>query len=653
MSDTTSAPVWGARAVVAGLLALALTALAAIAFAGQAKADFSSAKCGGVNTHANGASFARGAQESFNSYFKSFYCSGSGLSVAYNANGSGAGLEGAQLRPPAETSRFWGSDDPPTPGQVALMNAGAKKETVDGKPKIVADGVEGNEGKIHVFPVAAGAIAPLVNFPEGCNPEALADKYRTVSAAQITGNAALKGILRVRFTKVKFEKVWAGEENAKWSEAFPELAAQGAPCEVPIIRVVRFDKSGTTFGFKDYLRTIKPDRGWTTTFESGTGEIGNREWPNAAFGPRADCPGKEGPGSQDNSIDFLTSGCENGNGELVKKLIATDGSIGYSDIATARNASPTLAVNASLASAPTTPYWTQVQNGSVTVGSPQEGQGNGFTEPTLDEANGFRTTAASNPSQKGANCISATIFKGTPGDSFGDWSKTSGVNAASGFGICTMTYVMAFDDNAPVFGNTAEQEGKARTVKDYLESVVTDAAQAQLTAADYAPLPPNMLALARTAIGQIGWNKSSSGGGGNNPGGGGNPGGGNPGTGGGGGSVITPPVVSNQFSIPKKAISSKTGSVTFSVKLPGAGKLGVLGTTKVGKKSIKVGTVTLTVGKAGTYSVTLKPTGAAKQMLSEDGSLKVNLTFTFSPVGGAAKSTNSAVTLKLTQKRGK
>ena len=96
----------------------------------------------------------------------------------------------------------------------------------------------------------------------------------------------------------------------------------------------------------------------------------------------------------------------------------------------------------------------------------------------------------------------------------------------------------------------------------------------------------------------------------------------NPGGGGGGGTVV----VSNQFSIPKKTISSKTGSATFSVKLPGAGKLGVLGTAKVGKKTIKVGNVTLTVGKAGTYSVTLKPTGAAKQMLSKQGSLKVNLT---------------------------
>ena len=50
--------------------------------------------------------------------------------------------------------------------------------------------------------------------------------------------------------------------------------------------------------------------------------------------------------------------------------------------------------------------------------------------------------------------------------------------------------------------------------------------------------------------------------------------------------------------------------------------------------------------------MTLKPTGAAKQLLSKKGSLKVNLTFTFSPTGGTAKSSTSAVTLKLVKKSG-
>ncbi len=639
MSDSTSAPKRGARAVRAGLLATALAALTAFGLAPQAGADFTSAKCAGTNLDGNGASFAKGAQEVFNFNFKNFYCAGSGLNVAYNANGSGAGILGAQLRNSA--SRFWGSDDPPTPAQVALMDSGG----VEVSGKVEADANPDNDGETHVIPIAAGAIAPLVNFPEGCSPEPLADKYRTVSAAEITGNAALKGILRVRFTKVKFEKVWAGEENAKWSEAFPELGSQAGACDVPIVRVVRFDKSGTTFGFKDYLRTVNPGRGWTTTFESATTN-GNREWPNAEFGTTGQCGATAAPGKQADAVDFLTSACANGNGELVKKLIATDGSIGYSDIATARSASPTLAVNASLATAPTTPYWTQVQNGSVNVASAEEGEGKGFTEPTFDEANGFRTTAAGNSLQKGSNCKAPGIFKNVPADSLGDWSQTSGVNAASGFGICTLTYALVFDDNAAVFGNTPEEEGKARTLKDYMDNIVTSG-QSGLFAGDYAPLPDDLKALAQAAVASIGFNKSSGGGGGG--GGGTTTGGGSTGGGGGGGTVI----VSNQFSIPKKAISSKTGSATFSVKLPGAGKLGVLGTAKSGKKSIKVGSVTLTVGKAGTYSVTLKPTGAAKQLLAKNGALKVNLTFTFSPTGGVAKTTTSSVTLKLAPKRGK
>ena len=42
----------------------------------------------------------------------------------------------------------------------------------------------------------------------------------------------------------------------------------------------------------------------------------------------------------------------------------------------------------------------------------------------------------------------------------------------------------------------------------------------------------------------------------------------------------------------KKSISSKTGKATISLKLPGSGKLIMVGKAKVGKKKIKVGKVT-------------------------------------------------------------
>jgi ABC-type phosphate transport system substrate-binding protein len=609
------------------LLALAVSALGVVGFAPQASANFNTGKCAGPNIEGNGASFAKTAHEVFNFNFKTNYCNGTPgqgtINVTYNANGSGAGITTMELRNNA--SRFAGSDDPPTPAQVALMNSGAVEPTPG---EIKADTNAANDGKAHVFPIAAGAVAPLVNFPEGCNPELLGDEFRTVSKAAIEGDATKKALLRVRFPKAKFEKVWAGLENGKWSDVFPELAGDG-DCEVPIIRVVRFDKSGTTFAFKDYLRTIEPARGWTTTYESGAN--GNREWPGAEFGKRTDCPGEPvGPGIKPDNEDHLTSGCANGNGKLVEKLIATDGSIGYSDIATARVASPTLAINAAAPSAPTTPYWTQVQNGS----------GN-FTEPTADEVSGFKASGG----QRGSNCLS-TEFKNTPSTSFGDWSKTSGANAATGFGICTLTYGLAFDDNAAVFGNTPEEEGKARTVKDYEESIVSPEGQAQLFAADYAPVPASLITISRAGVAEIGWNKAEDGCGTSCKKEEEKPTVETKAT-----TIVAPP--SNQFSLLKKTISAKTGGATLSVKLPGAGKLDVLGTAKAGKKKITVGHVVLNAGKGGTYSVTLKPSAAAKKVLAEKGKLSVSLKLTFSPTGGTENSSTSQVTLKMTQTSGK
>jgi ABC-type phosphate transport system substrate-binding protein len=621
MSQTTSAPNWGVRAVAAGF-ALLLAALAATGFAAQANADFTTGKCAGLNVTGEGGSFAKDAQTKFNESFKTNYCIGTPgfglINVTYSPEGSGAGI--ASMTSRIGVPRFGGSDDPPTPTQVQAMNAGTASAT--------------DNGKIHVFPIAVGSVVALVNFPDGCSPEALSDQFRTVSAAEIAGTPAKKALLRVRFPKPLYEEIWAGGKNAKWSEAFPELAAQGAPCEKAITRVVRFDASGTTFTLKDYLRTINPARGWTTTYESGTN--GNREWPGAEFGVGAvsgtesQCGTTPAPGGkQADAVDHLTSNCAKGNGQLIAKLVATDGSIGYSDLATARNNSPTLAVDASLGVAPTTPYWTQVQNGS--------GQ---FKEPTADEANGFKT-AAGGPT-KGSNCLNAE-FKNPASSSFGDWSATSAVNSNSGWGICTLTYALVFDDNAAVWGNTPEEEAKARTVKDYEESILAPGSQGLLFGADYAPLPAQFLALSQKAVSEIGWNKSSA----VTPPGG-NPGGGTTPGGGGGGGTTKP---SNRFSVPRTTISSKKGTATLSVKLPGAGKFDVLGTAKNKGKKVNVGHVILTVGKAGTYSVTLKPSGAAKALLTENGKLKVALKLTFTPTGGDANTSNSTVTLKLDGKK--
>ena len=75
-------------------------------------------------------------------------------------------------------------------------------------------------------------------------------------------------VVRVRFTRAQFEGIWSGAAGFKtWNQVFPSLNAHCA--DVPIIRVVRFDNSGSTFALKDYLDEIDQAEGWDEQFTFG------------------------------------------------------------------------------------------------------------------------------------------------------------------------------------------------------------------------------------------------------------------------------------------------------------------------------------------------------------------------------------------------
>jgi ABC-type phosphate transport system substrate-binding protein len=635
MSRTFRAPRWGSSAVWAGVLALALTVLAALGLVSQASAAFTTSKCDGADITGRGASFARDAHNVFINNFEPVFCEGlPSPTITYEALGSGAGRLAVKVR--TDAPRFGMTDEPPTVAEVNEMNSGGA--LIGAPPVFTVDSDPSNDGKIHVVPAAVGAVAPLVNFPNACNVELLPPASRTVEQNN-DADATPDDVMRVLFTKAQFESIWEKDPAADtWDEVFPTLAVD-ADCQKPIVRVVRFDDSGTTFSFKDYLNAIDGGEGWLTTYNPSGGEK-TRKWPEATFGDRDDCDDApngiaeasdpDGPGSPGlaGDTDQLTSGCSNGNGSLVAKLVATDGSVGYSDISTARANSPSLAITPEADDNDT--YWTQVQNGSGT-----------FTEPT-SSPNGFRSDGP-----KGANC-SKTTFKEVPSSTFGDWSKVSGVNAPEGYGICTMTYGLVFDDNSDVWGGGPVEEAKARTVKDYWENALSVPAQAALFPNDYAQLPKSLLEIAKKGIESVNWE-------------------GAPVTqvppptppSGGGGGVLPLGPPNNKFSLPRKTISSKTGAATIAVKVPGPGKVELVGTANVSaantarknKKSITVGRVVLNASKAGTFNLTLKPSAKAKQQLRKAGKLRVSLKVTFTPTGGTASVSNSSVTLKLTKKR--
>jgi len=590
---------------------LAFAAL--LSFAPKGEAAFSTPQCQGADTIGRGASFARDAHGAFKLNFQFGFCNSAGAfpNVSYEALGSGAGRRavGERSKPNENGSlsrnqppRFGMTDEPPSTTGQAQMNQGTD--------------APGDEGIINVVPAAVGSVTPLVNFPNDCDVNLLAAGDKTVEQ-DLDGDSVSDDVVRVKFTKAKFDAAWAKEPTADtWTELFTELAPD-ADCNKPIIRVVRFDDSGTSFAFKDYLDNANAARNWIPDFVTPD----TRTWPNATVGPRPDCnptTPPTGPGSEADATDQLTSGCANGNGPLVSKLIATDGSIGYSDISTARTASPSLAVEAEKNDNDT--YWTQIQNGS-----------NAFTESTADP-NGFRTDGS-----RGANCQNTT-FTGVPSSTKGNWAPVSGVNSPQGFGICTLTYGLVFDDNADAYGTGPGEESKARSVKDYWTSIVSDGGQSVLFPSDYAPLPASILALARTGIGAVDWNKGSGPGPGPGPGPGTTP-------------KPAPAIPSNVFSIPRRAISSKTGRATLSVRVPGAGRITVLVRAKNGRKRFTVANIRRFASKAQTVKITIRPSRTARKILKRKGKLKCSVKVTYQPNGGTARSSTKSLTLKLKKKR--
>ena len=466
-----------------GLLALAGATVASLFAAAPGQANFTTSRCQGTDVVGRGASFAAAAHATWKTNFQDVFCADVGVfpNVTYEAQGSGAGrrvvgertgtnADGSQSR--NQVPRFGMTDEPPTPTGVSQMNQGTD--------------AAGDEGTIHVIPAAIGSVIAEVNWPNNCDRALLDDNSETNPAA---ANANPFND-RVRFTRTEYEEVWNGDSaHDQWSEIFPELGSD-PDCTGFITRVVRFDDSGTSFAFKDFLDRVNPARNWDPGFTTGPD---TRNWPNASLGPRADCPGSPtGPQGA-----HLTSGCANGNGSLTQKLLATDGSVGYSDIATARTNGLAITPTASAASRDDDVYWTQVTN--------QSGQ---FVEGTEDP-NGFMTTG-----QKGANCHS-TQFVNVPASTLGDWSTTSGADSPTGWVICTLTYGLVFDDYKGPYSlqgcGDACEEQKARSVKDYWESIVSDSGQEVLFQNDYAELPTSILNIARNGVNAVCWDKPGTG----------------------------------------------------------------------------------------------------------------------------------------------
>jgi ABC-type phosphate transport system substrate-binding protein len=662
------------RAAVAALCAMVALAVVAAAAPPSAHAAFALKACEGGSVQGEGSSFQRVAQAQFQLYFDSPFGCGEGAAitspVTYVSDGSGCGIasiggggssgkcsdfeitgEVAKGGYRDHKTRFGGSDAPMTREQEA-----AAEEASGLKP-----------GVIHTLPIANGATAVIVHFPEGCELEEPGTGTAASGVGTINGNTTTGGVndpagkstgdtfaeetLRVHIPAETLEKIWDGTPIT-WGELVnghmtgaptaPLEAEEGFThcAEIPVRRLVRFDSSGTTYNFKAYLGLlpkVTPAGVWTKSPVEGT----NTTWPltTSSTGKPKAVPTKAGTNEIVNECNLTVSGpsrictgSANGNPFVASAVAVTDGSIGYSDLATAREKGFTITKKAHDHA-----YWVPLQ--TINPEKPEgERVGTNYVEPTATPLSNIE-----NGGPNGSNCTNAD-YRGIPTEPAGDptlgnWSKAiaTGSKDRTTYPNCALTYDFVWDDDAPVYGNTPEEESKARTVKDYFTFVESEGGQQSLTAADYGALSPEIISIARKGVEAIGWNKAAGAGGG------------------GGGGTVTPPTTapivttpgitpttppSNSFSIASGKIKGK--SIVLSLVLPDAGQLQI----KATGGGVTVSNVTASIGM-GQGTVTLPISSAALKKLAKSKSkkLSVTITVTFTPTGGTAATQKKTLTI--------
>lgn len=664
------------RAAVAALCAVVALAAAASVAPPSAHASFTIPACGGSAVQGEGSSLQAVAQEQFwtqSVFYTSFGCGSGAVSsspVTYTSDGSGCGIAAIGGGPgaPAKcapgtpeanhaiagerafTSRFAASDAPLTPAQKAAAEAQGEE-----KP-----------GLIHQIPVAVAAVTVIVHFPEGCslvNPvEASGNGDTSTGGPNDPGGAGGTGdkfsdeTLRVHIPAAMMEQIWDGTPTT-WGEvvtsggkvhmhnegkdvptALLETEEGITECKnVPVRRIVRLDGSGTTYNFKAYLGLLpgeKPSGVWTTAPVAGDNntwpvEVGTNTVPNKVSA----IPATNNVCNKAASVKGnICTAAEGKGGPLAKAVAATDGSIGYLDLATARKEKFTVEKGK-----PNHIYWIPLQ--TINPAEPEGKRvGANYVEPTAVPTAHIVGSGAA----LGANCTNA-YYRGIPATpasdpTLGDWSNAiaTGSLDTSTYPACALTYDFAFDDDAPVFGDTQLEQERARTVKDYLTAVESPTGQDGLTAADYGTLPIPIQMIGQNGVNAIDWHKEA-------------------GTGGGpkeevkkeegkkeekvvGPPIVTPP--SNAFSITGAKVKGK--AIVLSLVLPDPGRVQI----KATGGGVTVANVTAGVkGGSGSVSLAISKAALAKLLKIKGHKFSVKITVTFTPAGGSAASKTKTITL--------
>jgi ABC-type phosphate transport system substrate-binding protein len=434
---------------IAAACVVSAASVAALVAPGAASAALDQ-QCAGVSITGQGSSLQAVAQQeiwgpAFHTSADSLACNGSQGSkgtptITYNPSGSGAGLRswGAESTKPEEVSfgpgnAFVGTDEPPNEAQIGEIESHESPKTAE---------------TIMSIPVAQESVVIIAHLPSGC----------TATSTAAEG--------RLAFTNADIEGIYAGTVK-QWGEITgggDSITGSGCATDA-ITPVARFDQSGTTHIFKRYLALIDSasfttEKGSETWSDLSEGKL-NTVWPEAAG---------------------VVKPTVKGGGELLAKVAATAGSIGYVNLAEARKSSPFVPPSGG-AKEPT--FWGVLENGHKKSGPKEKVT---FEDPST---NGDEKALAA------ANCAKTVYTNGTepfpPSSVFEPWNTvtTSITLKEKTYSLCGLTYDLATPDYHLLTGTT---EAEATTVENYLKFVTSKGqGQALLPGDDYIGLPKDVI----------------------------------------------------------------------------------------------------------------------------------------------------------------
>ncbi|HEX7245528.1 MAG TPA: substrate-binding domain-containing protein [Solirubrobacterales bacterium] len=432
--------------------------MAAIGFGATGSAS-ASLGCNGEDIAGKGSSLQKIAQENvWDPAFNTEVCAfGEEPKVSYVSAGSGAGMEEwnhNNVKKSINTAfSFIGTDDAPTAAQIANMTS-----------------VSSGAGVLTI-PVAQTAIAIMADPPAGCSVESITNK--------------------------DLENVFNGS-IIKWSQLEQFLTAKGgAPdpaCNFRIKRVVRAEGSGTTYQIKNYFNLIRGKTKGVPCTEGATEGLatwGELETNGAGGHPNIDWPKDEGC-----AIPLTEIVTAAGGGALAKFVAENSGTIGYASLPDVKSKIAECEEKGTCKNPEVlkVQYNAKKKLSEALYASPQSGETANcstasYTVPAL---------ARRAVSHNAANVDWSQVFG----------AKTNTEKSGAGYGICTLTYALAWNKySGPGF--TAGQE---ETAKDFLAEYVTaTAGQEDIESRYYQALPvgtssaTNVLDAAQFTAGKIGF----------------------------------------------------------------------------------------------------------------------------------------------------